>query len=217
VAVVGVPADSEFQDFGQLLDALKERGASITVATAGVGSSGGSAISALASAGGFEYNMITYEGGNPAAIAAASGEAMVTTQLAVEQAELLRGGRLRALAVLSDTALTLEGVDPIPPITEWLPDMPLATNYFGIFLPKGVPEEVVATMDKVWAEKVVPSEALRNYALQFGAESAPVFGEEAKAAAMPIVIEKACAALVRGEAVKDPSTIGVDCATRTAN
>jgi tripartite-type tricarboxylate transporter receptor subunit TctC len=216
VAVVGVPADSEFKDFGQLLAAFKERGPSITVATAGVGSSGGTAISSLASAGGFEYNMITYEGGNPAAIAAASGEAMVTTQLAVEQAELLRGGRLRALAVLSNDPLTLEGVEPIPPITNWLPDMSLATNYFGIFLPKGVPEEVVATMDKIWAEKVIPSETLRTYAVQFGAESAPVYGEQARTAALPIMIEKACAALARGEAVKDPSTIGVDCQARTA-
>jgi tripartite-type tricarboxylate transporter receptor subunit TctC len=43
VAVVGVPADSEFEDFGQLLEAFRERGSEITVATAGVTSSGGGA------------------------------------------------------------------------------------------------------------------------------------------------------------------------------
>ena len=215
VPVVSVPSNSEFQDFGQLLDALKTRGAAITVATAGITSSGGTAIAALADEAGFEYNMITYDGGGPAAIATASGEAMVTTQLAVEQPELIRGGRLRALAVLSDQPLELEGVDPIPPITNWLPDMPLAPDYFGIFIPAGVPDEVIATVDKIWGEQVVNSEAVKTYAETFGAVFAPSYGADARARAMPVVILEACSSVARGEAVNDPSTIGIDCETRT--
>jgi tripartite-type tricarboxylate transporter receptor subunit TctC len=213
VPVVSVPTDSEFKDFGQLLEALKERGQQITVATAGITSSGGTAIAALADEGDFQYNMITYDGGGPAAIATASGEAMVTTQLAVEQTELIRGGRLRPLAVLSDQPLVIEGVDPIPPITEWLPDLPMAPDYFGIFIPQGVPEEVVTTVNKIWAEEVANSEALRDYAETFGAVFAPSHGEEARARAMPVAILEACAAAERGEAVNDPSTIGIDCET----
>lgn len=213
VPVVSVPTNSEFEDFGQLLEALKTRGGEITVATAGITSSGGTAIAALADEGGFEYNMITYDGGGPAAIATASGEAMVTTQLAVEQTELIRGGRLRALAVLSDQPLELEGVDPIPPITNWLPDMPLAPDYFGIFIPAGVPDEVIATVDRIWAEQVTTSEAIQTYAETFGAVFAPSYGAEARERAMPVVILEACGAVERGEAVKDPSTIGIDCET----
>src|SRR5690554_1019104 len=165
VPVVSVPADSEFTDFGQLLEALKTRGGEVTVATAGITSSGGTAIAALSdAAGGFEYNMVTYDGGGPAAIAVASGEAMVTTQLAVEQTELIRGGRLRALAVLSDKPLLLDGVDPIPPITDWLPEMGLAPDYFGIFIPADAPAEVLATVDKIWAEKVMNAPELKAYA-----------------------------------------------------
>lgn len=216
VPVVSVPANSEFEDFGQLLEALRTRGNEITVATAGVTSSGGTAIAALSGAAdGFDYNMITYDGGGPAAVATAAGEAMVTTQLAVEQTELIRGGRLKALAVLSDQELVLDGVDPIPPITNWLPDMELAPDYFGIFIPTGVPDEVVATVDKIWAEQVSNSEAVKTYAETFGAVFAPSYGAEARALAMPVVILEACDALERGEAVNDPSTIGIDCETRT--
>lgn len=216
VPVVSVPADSEFADFGQLLEAFKTRGNSVTVATAGITSSGGTAIAALSDAAdGFDYNMITYDGGGPAAIATASGEAMVTTQLAVEQTELIRGGRLRALAVLSDQPLMLDGVEPIPPITDWIPDMELAPDYFGIFVPAGVPDEVVATLDKIWAEKVMNAEQIKTYAETFGAVFAPSFGAEARAKAMPVVILEACSSVERGEAVNDPSTIGIDCATRT--
>ncbi|SFV37951.1 Tripartite-type tricarboxylate transporter, receptor component TctC [Devosia crocina] len=216
VPVVSVPADSEFEDFGQLLEAFKTRGAQISVATAGVTSSGGTAIASLSGAAdNFDYNMITYDGGGPAAIATASGEAMVTTQLAVEQTELIRGGRLKALAVLSDQPLVLEGVDPIPPVTQWLPEKDLAPDYFGIFIPRGVPDEVIATMDRIWAEEVMNSEALQTYAETFGAVFAPSFGAEARANAMPVVILEACSSVTRGEAVNDPSTIGIDCETLT--
>ena len=212
--LISVPADSEFKDFGQLLEAFRTRGEEITVATAGVTSSGGTAIAGLADAGGFKYRMVAYDGGGPAAIATAAGEAMVTTQLAVEQTELVRGGRLRPLAVMSDKPLVVEGVDPVPPVTEWL-DMHLAPDYFGVFIPRGVPDEVVATVDKIWAENVMSSEAIRTYAETFGAVFDPSFGDDARARAMPIVIEEACASLDRGEAVNDPSTIGIDCATRS--
>jgi tripartite-type tricarboxylate transporter receptor subunit TctC len=217
VAVVGVPADSEFEDFGQLLEAFRERGSEITVATAGVTSSGGTAIAGLGEAGGFDYRMVAYDGGGPAAIATAAGESMVTTQLAVEQAELIRGGRLRALAVIADEPLTIQGVDPIPPITEWLPDMPTAPSYFGIFIPTGVPDEVIATMDRIWEEHVMTSETLRDYAETNGAVFAPSFGEAAIQAATPIIIQEACVAVERGTAEMDPSEIGIDCENRVMN
>ncbi len=210
--LISVPADSEFEDFGQLLEAFRERGSDITVATAGVTSSGGTAIAGLAQAGGFDYRMIAYDGGGPAAIATAAGEAMVTTQLAVEQTELVRGGRLRALAVMSDRPLTVEGVDEIRPVTDWL-DIPVAPDYFGIFIPRGAPDEVIATMDTIWEEHVMTSDALREYAETFGAVFDPSYGEEARARAMPIVIHEACSAVERGEAVNSPEVIGIDCET----
>ena len=212
--LVSVPANSEFEDFGQLLEAFRERGSDITVATAGVTSSGGTAISNLATAGGFEFRMISYDGGAPAAVATAAGESMVTTQLAVEQIELVRGGRLRPLAILSNEPLIVEGVDPIPPITDWL-DMPIAPDYFGIFIPRGVPDEVIATMDRIWEENVATSPALREYAETFGAVFAPSWGEAARAASIPIAIADACGKASRGEAVFDPIELGFDCETMT--
>lgn len=215
VPVVSVPVNSEFEDFGQLLEAFQERGASITVATAGITSSGGTAIASVADAGGFDYNMITYDGGNPAITAAARGEAMVTTQLAAEQAEMIRGNRLRPLAVLSDDPLEMEGAGTIPSITEWLPEMENTPDYFGIFIPRGVPDEVIARMDQVWEEHVMTSDALRDYAQSQGAVFDPSYGDEARERAMPTVIHEACAYEQRGEAVIDPIEIGIDCETHS--
>src|SRR5690554_4190901 len=211
VSVISVPANSPYEDFGDLLAAFQEGGAGITVATAGISSAGGTAIATLAEAGGFAYNLVAYEGGGPATIATASGETMVTTQLAGEQSELIRGGRLRALAVLSDQPLVIDGVDPIPPVTEWLPEIEIAYNYFGVLAPKGIPDEVVATLDAIWGDAVANSDQLRAYAETAGALFTPAYGAEAREMVSATVVAQACAAVERGDAVNDPSTIGVDC------
>ena len=211
VPVVSVNADAPYADFGELLEAMK--GEDVTVGTAGINSSGGMALAALNEATGGEIGAraVTYDGGNPAVIAAASGEVVATTQLAVEQAEMIRGGKIRALAVLSDQPLEIEGIDPIPPVTEWLPDMHIAPDYFGILIPAGAPQEVYDTVDQAWADHVMSSDALRSYANDRGAVFAPSFGEEAMAQTMPVVIAEACARVTRGEAVVDPSEIGITC------
>ena len=210
--VVSVNADSPYQSFDDLLEAMGS--GDVTVGTAGVNSSGGMALAAIKEASGGDLSgarMIAYDGGNPAVIAAASGEVVATTQLAVEQTEMIRAGRLRALAVLSDSALMVEGIDPVPPITDFMPDFPVAADYFGVFIPVGAPAEVYETIDQVWADHVMDSEALQAYATDRGAVFSPSYGQAALDAAMPVVIAEACARVTRGEAVVDPSEIGIDC------
>lgn len=211
VPVVSVNPDSPYQDFESLLDAMKS--GDVTVGTAGVNSSGGMALAAIKEAAESEFTarMVTYDGGNPAVLAAVSGEVVATTQLATEQSEMIRAGRLRPLAVLSDVPLSIEGIDTIPPITNWLPSMPIAPDYFGIFIPTGAPQEVYDTVSKVWEESVMTSPELQAYAADRGAVFAPSFGDAARAVAMPVVILEACARVTRGEAVVDPSEIGIDC------
>lgn len=211
VPVVSVNADAPYQDFGELLDAMKME--SVTVGTAGVNSSGGMALAAIGEAAGGELSarMVTYDGGNPAVIAAASGEVIATTQLAVEQTEMIRAGRLRGLAVLSDQPLVVEGIDPIPPITQYLPDMHIAADYFGVFIPVGAPQEVYDTVNQVWRDVIMSSPELQAYASDRGAVFDPSYGDQAMDRAMPVVVAEACARVTRGEAVVDPSEIGIDC------
>ncbi|PCJ88217.1 MAG: hypothetical protein COA52_13425 [Hyphomicrobiales bacterium] len=209
--LVSVNPDSPYQDFGQLLEAM--RGTSVTVGTAGVNSSGGMALAAIREAAGGEFGarMVAYDGGNPAVIATVSGEVVATTQLAVEQTEMAKAGRLRPLAVLSDTALVVEGLDPVPPITKWLPTMMIAPDYFGVFIPVGAPAEVYETMNEIWERRIMNSPELQEYASSRGAVFAPSYGQEAIDRSMPVVIAEACARVTRNEAVVDPSEIGITC------
>jgi len=210
VSVVGVNPDAPWQDFGALLDDLKARGDEISVATAGVLSAGHNAMEALARETAVDYRHVTYDGGNPAVIATVAGETEVTTQLASEQAEMIRAGRLRPLAVIGDAPLELKGYGEIPPVTEWVPEISVATNYFGIWTPKDVPPEVLETMDAIWADVIKDSEALKQYAADRGALFTPYYGDEAHERAMGMVRQNAWLMYEAGKAKHNPADFGIE-------
>ena len=207
VSIVSVNPGTPYQTMPQLLEAMKAN--PLAVATAGNSSSGHFAMEAIAKATGAKYRHVTYDGGNPAVVSTVSGETQVTTQLAPEQSEMLKGKRLRALAVVADEALTIEGVGTIPPITQFVPNFPKVTTGFGIFIPKGVPAEVVATVEKLWAEKVVTSEKLKKYAADRGALFTPLFGKAAFDAVWPTVVTDAYLLQDAGLAKVSPESLGI--------
>ncbi len=209
VPVVGVNANTPYKTLPELLEAMKARPGEITVATAGVTSGGHNAMEAISKATGVKYRHVTYDGGNPAVVATVGGETQVTTQLAVEQAEMIRAKRIRPLASVSDKPVVIEGYGTIEPITRWLPDFKAPTNYFGIFVPKGVPPEVVATLERIWAENIARNEALQRYAQNRGAVFAPAAGEAAHKAAFPAVQANAWLMHDSGKSKVSPDTVGI--------
>jgi tripartite-type tricarboxylate transporter receptor subunit TctC len=209
VPLVGVNPSTPYKSMKDLLDAMKAKPGQITVATAGVTSGGHNAMEAIARAAGVQYRHVTYDGGNPAVVATVAGETQVTTQLAVEQAEMIRGKRIRPLAVVSDKPLELEGFGAIEPLTRTIPQMKIPTNYFGIFIPRGVPQEVVATVERVWGGEIARSAALQKYATSRGALFAPSSGEQAQKAAMPAVQANAWLLHAGGKTKAAPDTVGI--------
>ena len=209
IQVIGVNPKAPYNNPKDLLDAMKAKPGQISVATAGVTSAGHNAMELISKVTGVKYRHVTYDGGNPAVVATVAGEAEVTTQLAVEQADMIRGKRLRPLATVSDKALELEGFGTIPALAETLPGFSAPTNYFGIFIPKGVPDEVVKTVEKIWAENIVKSEALKKYAASRGALFAPQYGEAAQKAVFPAVQANAWLLFDGGKAKVSPDTVGI--------
>jgi tripartite-type tricarboxylate transporter receptor subunit TctC len=142
-------------------------------------------------------------------VATVGGETEVTTQLAVEQAEMIRAKRIRPLAAVSDKPVVIEGYGTIEPITKWVPGFKAATNYFGIFVPKGVPPQVTATLEKVWAQNIANNEAIRKYAASKGALFAPVAGAAAQKAAFPAVQANAWLMHEAGKTKVAPDSVGI--------
>ena len=132
--MLSVSNNTPYKTPQDVVDAMKAKPGQVSVGSAGVNSSGHTAIEAFTKALGVTYKHVSYDGGNPAVIATVSGETEITTQLAVEQAQMIRGKRLRPLAVLSDQPLELEGFGTIPPITSTIKGYKPDANYFGIFV-----------------------------------------------------------------------------------
>lgn len=209
VAVVGVNASTPYQDFPQLLKAFQDKPGQIRVATAGVSSAGHLAIEIIRKHRPFEYKLVTYDGGNPAVIATVGGECEVVTQLAVEQADMLRAKRLRALAVLADQPLPIEGYGDVPPLTNWIPGFVYPPNYFGIWVHKGAPAEVVQTMNNLWRDKITKSEKLRKYAASRGAFFTPYYGDDALRRVIPYIQNTAYVYYDAGKAKVNPADLGI--------
>lgn len=209
VSILSVPTDSPYQNFGDLLQAMKDNPGKVQIGTAGVASSGHHAIETLAQAADVEYRHVAYPGGNPAVIATVGGEVDATTQLATEQVEMIRGKRLRPLAVLAPEPLEIEGHGTVPPVTEWLPELHYAPNYFGIWVRKDVAPEVIETMKAIWEEHVKNSEALRRYARQQGAFFTPLYGDEAREGVKLKIQEDAWSLFDSGQAKMSPEELNI--------
>ncbi|HWI83027.1 tripartite tricarboxylate transporter substrate binding protein [Ramlibacter sp.] len=209
IQVIGVNPARPWKNAKELLDDMKAKPGQISVATAGVTSAGHNAMDQIVKATGVKYKEVSYDGGNPAVVATVSGEADLTTQLAVEQADMIRGKRLRPLATVSDKPLELEGYGVIPPLAQSVPGFTAPANYFGIFIPKGVPDDVVKTVERIWTQNIVKSEALKKYATSRGALFNPLSGDAAQKAVFPAVQANVWNLHASGKTKVAPDTVGI--------
>ncbi|MDR3660061.1 MAG: tripartite tricarboxylate transporter substrate-binding protein [Mycobacterium sp.] len=205
VWVLAVPVNSPYKTVKDLLAAMAAKPNTVTCAVAG----STSGMDQIATAANVTFRRVKYDGGAPAVIATVSGETDCTTQLASEEADMIRAKKLIPLAAIGDKPLALEGYGVIPPLSDTIPGFTAPANSFGIFIPKGVPDEVVATMNNLWATTIANSEVMKKYALGKGALFLPVAGEAAQKLVFPAVQYNAWVLYNTGQAKVKPDTVGI--------
>jgi hypothetical protein len=72
-----------------------------------------------------------------------------------------------------------------------------------------VPPDVVATVEKLWMERVATSEAFKKYAAQRGALFTPAVGKQAHDMVWPTVIADAWLLQEAGMAKVSPESLGI--------
>lgn len=207
--LVSVNPNAPIKDFAAFLEMMKKDPKALSVAIAGVPSAGHSAIEAIKAAGGGDYKLVSYDGGNPAVIATVGGETLATPQLLSEQIEMIRAKKLRPLAALTPEDLQVEGYGTIPTIRKWLPKVAADPVYFGIWAPKCVSKDVVETMNRAWREQIATSKALKNFAAQRGQIVAPYYGDEAFKRSWPTIVNAAWGLYDSGKAKISPDKVGM--------
>jgi tripartite-type tricarboxylate transporter receptor subunit TctC len=210
VSVVCANPSSPYKDFGELLKVLTgPQGSSVPVATAGVSSAGQLMMEMIRAPTKASYRHVPYDGGNPAVIAAVAGETPLVSCLLVEAGDMIKAKRLIPLAAMADKPVPLDGYGDVPPITNWIPGIAAALNYFGIWLPKDAPPEVFAAMDAVWANTITKSALLQDYAKRRAALFTPLYGEAARTEAMKLIRQAAWLYYDGGHAKVSPDTVGI--------
>jgi tripartite-type tricarboxylate transporter receptor subunit TctC len=163
--IIAVTADYPAKDLPDLVRMMKEKPGQVAVASAGVGSSGHTALEVFSSVLGVKARHVPYAGGNPAVVATISGESDVVMQLSMEEADMIRAGKLKPLANMSDKPLNISGYGEVPPITKFFPNFPSIGSHFGLMIAKGAPPEVIAAVSKAF-DAAAKSEALAKFADQ---------------------------------------------------
>ena len=121
---------------------------------------------------------------------------------------MIKAKRLRPLAVVSSRPLEIEGYGSVPPITQWVKNLPSVDTAFGIAIPKGVPPEVVATVEKLWSERIANSEKMKAYAKARSVLFTPMSGKVAYDAVWPTVITDSWIINDAGMAKVSPEKLG---------
>jgi tripartite-type tricarboxylate transporter receptor subunit TctC len=206
--VIAVKPDSPLKSVEDLIAAMKARPGAVTVATAGVGSSGYYFIELFKAAAGITYRHVPYAGGAPAVVAVAGGEAEMVPQLSIEIAEMLRGGKLRALAVSTKEPLTIDGYGVIPSITKALPKFEDYGAYFGLQAPRDLPKDVAASLEDAF-QKAAATKSVQDYAKMKGGIAVAISGDKALAVADQLARKEAWIMYDAGQAVKNPADLKI--------
>lgn len=209
--VLSVSPDSPFQTPEDVAAFMNENPGELTVGTSGIPSTAYSAMQAFQEEVGGEFRAVAYDGDAPTMVALVSGEVMASTQSGPGQAAMIKGERVRPLAVLADTSLEIEGAEPIPAITDFYPEFssPGVTIQAGIFIPADAPQEVLDRMGELWSNEIANSERLQAYASENGSIFTPVYGEEAKEMARAAVAETAWRMYDGGTTAISPDEVGI--------
>ena len=139
--VLLVPANSPYRTLMDLVRDMKARPGEVTYSTAGTGSTTHLAIVLLNELTRTTARHIPYKGAAAAVTDTVSGQVAFTFQSPSSALQLVKGGRLRALAVSGTRRL--EGLPDVPTVAEaGVPGYEL-TSFIGIMGPAGTPEPIV--------------------------------------------------------------------------
>jgi tripartite-type tricarboxylate transporter receptor subunit TctC len=181
--LISVTPDTPYQTLSDLIEAAKANPGSIKASASGAGSIHHLNLLAVQDGSGAKFVFIPYKGSNDAQNAAMTGEVSVVVTSLAEQQQLLRGGKLRALAMLIPEDFEVEGLGTIPSAFTAYPGLskylPISQS-IGFAVPADTPAEAKAVLvdafNKAMATDKVTTWAKENYYLLSGKT-----GEEAKA------------------------------------
>ena len=174
--IISVSADAPYEDLTSLVEAAIADPDAIRASASGAGSIHHLNLLALMEGTGAAFNFIPYPGSQPAQTAAMTGEVSVVVTSLAEQQQLIRGARLRPLAMLTPDAFDLadygtipSAFDSYPQLDEYLP----ISQAIGMAIRADAPDDVKAALTTAFEQALETPEvqewAANNYYVLSGA------------------------------------------------
>jgi len=152
----------------ELIDYAKANPGRINYASVGTGSVPHFAQELFRLRTGINIVHVPYKGAGPGLIALVGGEVQMTTISMVPILQLIKAGRLRALAITTPARSSL--LPDIPTIGETVPGFEVI-HWYGIWGPKGMPKPIVARWNQEVA-KVLRTDEMKSRNRAEGLEAA---------------------------------------------
>ena len=129
----------------ELIAYAKANPGNITMASAGIGSTGHLVGEFFKMTAGVDLVHVPYRGAGPALTDLLGGQVLVSFAGIAGSIEYVRTGKLRALAVT--TAMRSEALPDVPTVSEFVPGFE-AGDWLGVGAPKNTPAEIIDRLNK---------------------------------------------------------------------
>jgi tripartite-type tricarboxylate transporter receptor subunit TctC len=142
-------AAKPYKSFAEVLAAAKAKPDTLTIGNVGNGSLGHLATILLNQAAGIQLVPVPYKGGGPLSTDVMGGQVDFAMASTAAQAQHVRGGRMRALALTGEKRS--HTMPDVPTLAELGVQGVAAQAWWGILAPAGTPKPII---DKIHAELV---------------------------------------------------------------
>jgi len=209
--VISVREDSPYQSLADLMTAVEANPGNLSVATSVPGSVWNVQWLNAKKLSGFETKFIPYPGSFPSQTAALTGEVDIVWTGLGEQAEFLRSGKFRPLAIFGTQTVDFNGIS-IPPITDTLPEleavMPI-DQFVGFAIPNDTPEPLKAKLREAF-EGAMKGDAIKQFSVAKASTLTGLSGEAARKKALSQERIMAWTLWEAGIAKVDPATLNIE-------
>lgn len=208
--VVSVTPDLPYESVNELVAAAKADPGAIKAGASGAGSIHHVNLLAFEAGSGADFEFIPYDGSAPAQNAAMTGEVQLVITSVAEQAQLIRAGKLRPLAVLVEEPFTIAGKE-IPAALQLMPELretlPIK-QAIGFAVRADAPNDVKETLRDAFDEAMA-TQALANFGKDNFYVLSGATGAEALEIMQGLQSNLSWALADNGLAVEDPASLGI--------
>lgn len=178
VAIVVAPPEAKWNTVEDLIADAKEPG-KLKMSVTGPAGLPYVMYSLMKSVSGIDSTLVPFDGEGPALTAMLGGHVDYTIVGLSAAREMIRAGKVKALAVISNEEI--EGMEEIPVIGKIIPDyqkyLPWGP-FFGAYVKKDTPEEVKAVLRDAF-KKAFEEKQFQDFIKDFGAIPMGISGKEA--------------------------------------